>query len=148
MQTLGKCKNAKSCTDKYVCKICDYSTSRKSSYDKHILTPKHKLRISEELYPHKCLCGKQFTRNDNLQRHKKSCKYEENTKPKELKVAECLPKVCHGFECVCGKTYKHACSLSKHKKNCLHITKTINEPKNNNSEVLEILGSLKQYWGL
>ena len=28
--------------DIFICNICDYSTSRKSQYDRHILTSKHK----------------------------------------------------------------------------------------------------------
>ena len=35
---------AKSCEklcDKFECNYCDYTTSRKSSYDKHLLTVKH-----------------------------------------------------------------------------------------------------------
>ena len=142
MQTLGKCKNAKSCIDKYVCKICDYSTSRKSSYDKHILTPKHQKRQFAVEHPHKCACGKYFTRKDSLHRHKKSCNYEENPKPKELKVAECLPKVSHTNECICGKTYKHASSLSKHKKTCLHYTRDNSEEKIQNTKLLDVLDSL------
>jgi hypothetical protein len=144
MQTLGKYENTKKPMKKYNCDICHFSSSHLGDWNKHLITPKHNRRMVEERYPHKCPCGKQFTRIDNLQRHKKSCKYEETIKASIENITKSLPNICHGFECVCGKTYKHACSLSKHKKTCLHITKTINEPKNNNSEVLEILGSLKQ----
>ena len=37
------CKVAKSCENqhKFICQYCDYSTSRKSSWAKHIKTKKH-----------------------------------------------------------------------------------------------------------
>ena len=41
METLGNQKVAKSCNNQFVCCHCDYNTSRKSSFDKHILTRKH-----------------------------------------------------------------------------------------------------------
>ena len=40
METLGNQKLQKSC-NKYACNFCNYNTSRKSSYDKHVLTAKH-----------------------------------------------------------------------------------------------------------
>ena len=144
MQTLGKPNLTKNRCLKYTCNFCDYSTSRKVDYDKHIMTPKHVKRQFAVEHPHKCLCGKQFTRKDSLNRHKKVCNIEETIKPYKEKVTKSLPKVCHSFECICGKTYKHACSLSKHRKSCLHYTKGISESKNDNSEVLKMLGSLKE----
>ena len=35
-------KNGEKVATKYCCDSCDYNTSKKSDYDKHILTPKHK----------------------------------------------------------------------------------------------------------
>ena len=29
-------------SNNYICELCDYYTSRKSQYDRHILTSKHK----------------------------------------------------------------------------------------------------------
>ena len=96
---------------------------------------------------HLCPCGKLFNCRQHLYRHKKICTNKQICNAKVAKVAistKSSPKISLKNECICGNSYKHASSLSKHKKTCLHITKTINEPKNNNSEVLEILGSLKQ----
>ncbi len=144
MQTLGKHNVAKSSNQKFICKICHYSTSRKSNYEKHVLTDKHILREIEVVRPHKCSCGKLFTRIDNLNRHKKTCMYQKNGTAKVAKVANSLPKVCHPYECVCGRTYKHACSLSKHKRTCLHVSRenTIQSQAGNSSEVLDVLGTL------
>jgi hypothetical protein len=145
MLTLGNVENTKKPIRKYNCDICDFSSSHLGDWNKHLITPKHQKRQFAVGHPHKCACGKYFTRKDSLHRHKKICNYEESSIHKTPEIPKSLPKVSHTNECICGKTYKHASSLSKHKKTCLHITKTINEPKNNNSEVLEILGSLKQY---
>ena len=63
----------------YKCLSCDYVTSRKSSYDKHILTAKHiKLTNADNLVAgtepqHICSCGKEFGHRQSLHRHKKDC---------------------------------------------------------------------------
>jgi hypothetical protein len=64
----------------FSCLKCAYSTSRKSSYDKHILTAKCKnqqfstesckkvAKYSEDTFD--CICGKQYTDRSGLWRHK------------------------------------------------------------------------------
>lgn len=42
METFGDTKVAKSCNINFFCISCDYNTDRKSSYEKHLLTAKHK----------------------------------------------------------------------------------------------------------
>ena len=65
--------------NEYKCLSCDYITSRKSSYDKHILTAKHiKLTNADNLVPnentkHICCCGKEFGHRQSLHRHKQNC---------------------------------------------------------------------------
>ena len=61
--------------NKYVCKICDYTTSKTSSYKKHILTVKHQLLSQgySNVSNHICDCGKQFKHRQGLYRHKKTC---------------------------------------------------------------------------
>ena len=41
LETLGN-KNKPKTSLQYLCKICDYCTSKKSNYDSHVLTVKHK----------------------------------------------------------------------------------------------------------
>ena len=64
------------------CSSCDYKTSRKSSYDKHILTSKHKMltdvdkKLSDIVTTPKsniCECGKLFKFRQSLHVHKKKC---------------------------------------------------------------------------
>jgi hypothetical protein len=62
---------------KFCCKICDYTTSRKSQYDRHLLTDKHKILINpNENVQDKnfaCECGKIYKHQSSLCFHKKKC---------------------------------------------------------------------------
>jgi hypothetical protein len=65
---------------KYSCKKCDYHTSKKSSYDDHLLSAKHNSAINiNEITPEFCSkflcpnCSKIYKDNSGLWRHKKKC---------------------------------------------------------------------------
>jgi len=71
---------------KYICHICDYTTSKKSSYEKHLTTDKHKNHEndskmvendSEKLLKvaqlFECECGKVYKYDSGYYRHKKKC---------------------------------------------------------------------------
>jgi hypothetical protein len=71
---------------KFYCKICDYSTFKKSSFDKHLSTDKHKKRENDskmvvndsEKLPkvanyYKCYCGKIYKYDSGYYTHKKKC---------------------------------------------------------------------------
>jgi hypothetical protein len=84
MATLGNIFPANP-APKFYCDICDYGTSRKSNYEEHILTAKHKRQsngnlcqpISSKIQQpinYSCqFCGKEYTDNSGLWRHKKKC---------------------------------------------------------------------------
>ena len=83
MDTLDTKSCSESCP-KFFCKSCDYITSKKSSYDKHLLTAKHaiinkKIQNATEKPPevapdsYKCSCNKIFKYHSGLWRHKKTC---------------------------------------------------------------------------
>jgi len=68
---------------KYICEYCDYNTSHKSHYTKHLSTAKHKIiekglqksaESADHEGQHKCHCNKVFSYRQNLYRHKKTCK--------------------------------------------------------------------------
>ena len=75
-------KSSEKSSEIYECKCCDYNTSRKSQYERHLSTHKHKKRqndtndtkkfhfSSEEFV---CICGKKYAHKQNLYRHQKSC---------------------------------------------------------------------------
>ena len=69
----------KLCSNFY-CEICDYGTSKKSSYDNHITSAKHtKSMVSNVILPKLCSeyicdkCSKKYKDNSGLWRHKKKC---------------------------------------------------------------------------
>ena len=71
MESLGNEKLQKSCK-KYNCYNCDYITSRKSSYDKHILTYKHTCIMNGNL-PETNSCKKLQTVANNNNYSCKTC---------------------------------------------------------------------------
>ena len=88
METLGNQKLQKSCAN-YYCKFCDYTTSRKSSYDKHIITPKHlKYENGTKMELESCKklqkscsnnyicknCNKEYLNKSGLWKHRLKCK--------------------------------------------------------------------------
>ena len=64
----------------YECKECHYNTSRKSQYDRHLNTAKHKIRTNgtnrTENKPNTfaCSCGKIYTARNSFWYHKQKCK--------------------------------------------------------------------------
>ena len=77
---------------KFYCEICDYRTSRKSNYDEHLLTLKHKKStFSNQNQPESSKnqhskftcqnCNKEYKEKSGLWRHNKKCKIDE----KEIK---------------------------------------------------------------
>ena len=59
--------------DPFCCEKCYYTTSRKSQYDRHILTSKHLKSMSEVKKIHECSCGKTYNHMSSLCAHKKKC---------------------------------------------------------------------------
>jgi hypothetical protein len=61
----------------YNCTCCDYSTIRPSQYERHLMTPKHRMitngneKSSKQI---QCDCGKVYKHLSGLSRHKKDCK--------------------------------------------------------------------------
>lgn len=94
-------KVAKSCKS-FFCNYCDYTTSRKSSWEKHLLTKKHKnncftfvskscKKVANSTF--KCkFCNKVCKSRTTLWRHNKKCKLQEEfitiKKDKYIKVLE------------------------------------------------------------
>jgi len=70
---------------KFYCKICDYSTVRKSNYDEHLLTAKHKKTTvsnlcqpssskNQQFTKFQCQnCNKEYKDKSGLWRHNKKC---------------------------------------------------------------------------
>jgi len=71
----------------FCCEFCHYNTSRKSSYEKHLATDKHKMVVNDSKKLQKvanllqCSCGKIYKYDSGYYRHKKKCSHSE--KPNE-----------------------------------------------------------------
>ena len=91
MEILGNAIMPKLCP-KYLCKYCDYGTSKKSSFDNHLLSRKHfdRAKLYDEeingnaIMPKLCSskfqcqnCNKIFSSSSGLWKHKKICKEPE-----------------------------------------------------------------------
>jgi hypothetical protein len=94
---MGDAKSSK----KFHCELCDYKSSRKSQWDRHILTTKHKketfgIHFGDNLVLQQtfnCICGNQYKCRQSLWKHKKKCcekKSSESSTPEteqsELKI--------------------------------------------------------------
>ena len=75
-------KNLTKSSDNFSCEHCDYCTSRKSQYDRHLATDKHKMIVntlnleqnsSNGSNNFKCICGKTYKYDSGYYRHKKTC---------------------------------------------------------------------------
>jgi hypothetical protein len=93
METLGDKILPKFCS-KFYCKNCDYGTSKKSSYDDHLLSAKHQKRRfgdvletnANTILPKFCSskfacekCNKEYASRNGLWKHKQNCKTKENS---------------------------------------------------------------------
>ena len=70
----------------FFCEKCHYGCSKKSSFDKHLLTKKHNTTNSDKILQHgfTCECGKEYKHRTSLYHHKRICE----------KVAKNVPKSC------------------------------------------------------
>jgi hypothetical protein len=77
-------KNLEKQASKFYCQICDFSTSKKTNYDSHILTQKHIRNtlattcniVATEKKQSCDFCGKEYKDRTGLWRHKKKCQIE------------------------------------------------------------------------
>ena len=74
---------SQNCKKYFFCKICDYKTTIKKDYDKHLITAKHKRLTNfshlshtdnNTIHHHNCECGKKYIHASSLCKHKKICK--------------------------------------------------------------------------
>jgi hypothetical protein len=81
-------------SQKFYCNICDYSTSNKKDYSKHLLTDKHKktenasdllVNASKKTPYFECICGKNYKHDSSYYRHIKKCNIKEITPTENIK---------------------------------------------------------------
>jgi hypothetical protein len=79
-------KNLPKNAPRFNCEICDYSTSKKSSFDSHLTTTKHVNAIHATKNAEKtcqnspdvftCDCGSEYKHHASLWRHRKTCTFQ------------------------------------------------------------------------
>jgi|UniRef100_A0A6C0LR08 hypothetical protein len=115
---------------KYECKNCDFITSHKGDYKKHLLTRKHKktqeLRILElngkekynnltpqTIYKHICSCCNYYTNNlRDMNKHNSTLKHIQNTNNIHNEIKR---NICNS----CNKEFNTQSGLWKHRKKCV-----------------------------
>jgi len=73
------------------CICCNYITSRKSQYDRHLLTAKHLSLTNPNkkvLDLHVCDCGKKYKHLSSLCAHKKTCAFEKENSEESTIISE------------------------------------------------------------
>ena len=75
-------ENSEKISIDFYCSKCDYTTSRKADYKKHLTTDKHRRQHlanensenSENSEKYRCICDKEYIYSSSLSKHKKTCK--------------------------------------------------------------------------
>jgi hypothetical protein len=86
----------------FYCSVCKFTTTKSKTYDKHLLTEKHKYSVA--------VIDAYDTYADLMSEHD----YEVQPLPEDS-----LIRTSH--RCYCGKIYKHRQSLCIHKKKCTYV---------------------------
>jgi hypothetical protein len=101
-------KVAEKIEKKYTCNLCDYNTSKKYNYNKHLQTIKHIDRKVANQENIQCMyCYNTYMYINDLLQHQKICEHKKNNHYLQ-----------NGYSCHCGKSYQYKSGLSRHKNLC------------------------------
>ena len=129
------------------CYFCDYNTSCKRDFNKHLSTAKHKTATSGNQKVHKeksyqCSCGLSYKHRGSLHKHMDKC--PKSRLPIDINRTKLFTETIKGniegdnnytefqettsgnqkvhisipYQCSCGKSYKHRGSMHKHMEKC------------------------------
>ena len=76
-------KNVAEVSKYFKCDNCDYFTSKKSNYNKHLLTSKHKYlqntdkNVAKVAIKFDCICGKSYKHRQSLYTHQSKCMFKD-----------------------------------------------------------------------
>ena len=134
---------------KFYCEKCDYKTSKKSSYENHLVSIKHnKTMVVNQIMPKLCskfycdICDYGTSKKSSYDNHLVSAKHL-----KSMVSNEILPKFCSEFICPnCSKKYKDNSGLWRHKKKCIEKEKEMESNELNEQNVNNIVNNYKLYY--
>jgi hypothetical protein len=148
-------KKLQKVAQQFYCELCDYTTCKKSSFDKHIATDKHKnmengskMVVNDSEKSPKVakvfcceLCDYTTCKKCDYTKHLSTDKHKKATNDSKMVVNDSKksPKVAF-YTCECGKIYKYDSGYYRHKKVCNVI---ITPEKDETSEKELIMISLK-----
>ena len=154
-------KVAKSCQKKpkrysqFICEDCNYTTCRKSSYNKHLLTKKHlqntgqfavqKLPKVAKLYVCE-ICDNEYQTRGGLRKHKKKCNKKDNTiTPEFAKEIMKLAGTTNNINKQINNNININLFLNEHCKDALNLSDFVDNIKLQLEDVLEThnLGSIE-----
>ena len=131
-------------TKNFICEKCDFKCSKKSNYEKHLITRKHNLltnltKKEQKMPKYKCeICSKEYKSREGLWYHKKKCienNEEENISNKDDKI-DILIKENMDFKTIILDLVKNNGDLQKQMldvcKNSNNTINTINNSHSNN----------------
>lgn len=113
-------------TTNYFCKKCQYKTSNKYYFSKHLRTPKHLMELNgtaksagKSLLYNCELCGFSTNNKHNFTRHKMTPKHLTTANLAKRATKTTNSRTGNKYECEdCGKQYKYQSGLWKHKQKC------------------------------
>jgi uncharacterized C2H2 Zn-finger protein len=73
----------------FICENCDFKSSNKKDYKRHLGTAKHKILTNTDNNGEKkweCICGKIYKHRQSYHKHKMKCNYKTPEELKELSM--------------------------------------------------------------
>ena len=148
---------------KFYCNNCDYGTSKKSSYNDHLISQKHtKSIIGNEILPEFCSiyicqnCNKSYKDNSGLWRHKKKCGNNSckrdiitciNDSTKQTELIEYLLKENSEFKHLMLEQNKHMLELASksgnNNNNSFNLNFFLNETCKNAMNIMDFVSQLQ-----
>jgi hypothetical protein len=105
-------KNSQKFPKFFTCNFCDYITSHKNDYKKHLQSKKHDAYNDAYKNSQKCkFCNRDYKHRQSLYRHQKNC-----DQTQKLPLNDNGQKM--SFLCDCGNHYLYKSGLTRHKKVC------------------------------
>jgi len=141
----------------FVCEYCDYNTARKSQYDRHLSTDKHKKRENETYLKQEsskkfvCFCNKSFNSRTSLWRHKNKCLGEntiiDNDDPNDKELILMLIKqnsqlIQQNSDLVKNGTHNTTISNNSHNKT-FNMQFFLNETCKDAMNIMDFVNSIK-----